>query len=305
MFCFRLLKALAHDLRTTMMPMYLPIIQELLPLLLRKLNPAASEELLATLLAIFKYILIPSLPSAMLRDTWRQLRHPFIESSKDGRRMLGEVWGAVIRRLPSDERTKLVSMMLYSLLEEPELRDSIAWAFVAACQVGRPGCPRRCPPKSIFQSPSRSLHQCTSALLSDCIDVHLTTEDPSETGTVLRRILTSFNHHVPGPEQYQPVSNVIVERLQAIVSSLDSNEPSSDHLKRMFALAETPCVVRNGSRMKREFRRVWFCEEHTLIAPFRGANFDDSGRTDESRHLDIEKHRRGVRLAPFLRLGGV
>lgn len=136
LFSFRLLKALAHDLRTTMVPMYLSLIQELLPLLLRKLNPAAFEELLATLLAIFKYILIPSLPSTNLRDTWQQLRRPFIESSPDGCRMLGELWGAVVRRLTSDERTKLVSMMVYSLFDEPELRDGIAWVFVTACQVG-------------------------------------------------------------------------------------------------------------------------------------------------------------------------
>ena len=98
--------------------------------------------------------------------------------------------------------------------------------------------------------------------MSDCIDIHLTAEVPSETSTLLRRILTSFNHHVTGPLQYQPVSDVIIERLQFEISFFESGDSSSERLKRMFALTEIPCVVRNGSRMRRKFKKPWFFVEN-------------------------------------------
>lgn len=130
------MKALLHDLRSTVTPMYTAILNELVPLLLRKLDTLALSELLTTLVTFFKYVLIPSLPSlTLLALTWKQLLRPFEEGDDQSRRMLGEVWGATLRRMKADHRETCVRMMMESLRENHSLRDGIAWVVVEACQV--------------------------------------------------------------------------------------------------------------------------------------------------------------------------
>jgi hypothetical protein len=137
------MKALLHDLRSTMVPMYGPLLQALLPLTARKLEPEALTELLSTLLSFFKYLLIPALqkadttpsPSSVLSLTWRELCKTFEECGDDGRRMLGEVWGATLRRMSANQRSTATAMMIKSLGMKPAFRDGIAWAVVEASQV--------------------------------------------------------------------------------------------------------------------------------------------------------------------------
>lgn len=142
------MNCLIHDLRTTLRPVYTTLLHTLLPLLLlRKLDPLALTELLATLVSFFKYILIPSLPSSspsllettsfpsLLEATWSELQGPFERCEDEGRRMLGEVWGATVRRMKVGERTACLKLMTDSLKEKPVLRDGIAWVVVEACQV--------------------------------------------------------------------------------------------------------------------------------------------------------------------------
>lgn len=130
------MKALFHDLRSTVTPIYPVLLKQLVPLLLQKLDPAALTELLATLVALFKYVLIPTLPSSLLAITWDELQHPLEKCDDEGRRMLGEVWGSALRRMKPDQREACITLMSGSLNSNPSLRDGIAWVIVAACQVG-------------------------------------------------------------------------------------------------------------------------------------------------------------------------
>src|ERR1700733_4985990 len=54
-YVYRLMKALLHDLRSMITPVYTILLKRLVPVLLRKLEPVALGELLATLVALFKY----------------------------------------------------------------------------------------------------------------------------------------------------------------------------------------------------------------------------------------------------------
>jgi U3 small nucleolar RNA-associated protein 20 len=132
---YRLMKAILHDLRSTITPVYTVLLKRLVPLLVQKLEPVALAELLATLVALFKYVLMPTLPSSLLGVTWNELRQPFENCDDEGRRMLGEVWGAALRRMKPDQRGTCVALMLDGLKSNTSLRDGIAWATVAACRV--------------------------------------------------------------------------------------------------------------------------------------------------------------------------
>lgn len=129
------MKALTHDLRTTLLPSYSSLLHNLTPLLTRKLPPNGFTELLSTLLSLFKFVLLPNLSVPLLSVTWKLLSKSLKEASDDGRRMVGEVWGAVVRRVKASEREGLVREMMSSLKQEGALRDGVAWAFVHACQV--------------------------------------------------------------------------------------------------------------------------------------------------------------------------
>lgn len=134
----RLMKAFIHDLRTTILPSYEKLLGTLVPLLMRKIETGALTELLSSLLALFKYVLIPSLsspPSPLLTSTWRELSQPFVSSSDEGKRMLGEVWGSTIRRMKVEYRSTAIKLMLKSLMKEGDLGDGICWVLVEACQV--------------------------------------------------------------------------------------------------------------------------------------------------------------------------
>lgn len=256
-----MLDALTHDLRTTLLPLYPVILKTLSPLLLRKLPPAAFTELLSTLLSLFKFVLLPSLPSPLLLATWKELQRPLKEASDDGRRMLGEVWGAVLRRVKHSEREELVKVMVEDLNKNEALRDGVAWTFVHACQA-----------------PSRTLHPCTPTVLSTLLDAHLShnlpssesgsssfSPDPStsETHRLLKRLLTSFSHHVQTPAQYTPASDIVVGRLEAQVLKAQSvaviaDMTDEDHMEgalafealtRMMEVAEFMALAKNGSRI--------------------------------------------------------
>lgn len=248
------MKALLHDLRSTITPVYTILLKRLVPVLLQKLEPVALAELLATLVALFKYVLIPTLPSPLLGVTWNELQQPFENCDDEGRRMLGEVWGAALRRMKPDQRGTCVALMFDGLNSNSSLRDGIAWATVAACQVrvssfrGRSNIT-----DTLMQAPSRSLHACAPGVVSALIQAHLAADEgPSAvTGTLLRRVLTSLIHHSSGPAQFHTISDVLVESMKTHIETQGASPCSDVRLRRVMAVIETPCLIRKGVRMPR------------------------------------------------------
>lgn len=242
--------------------MYTTLLKQLISLLLQKLDPAALTELLATLVAFFKYVLLPTLPSTLLAFTWDELQHPLEKCDDEARRMLGEVWGAALRRMKLDQREACIAFMSDSLKTNPSLRDGTAWAIVASCQVraiaffGGYRITNR-----LTQTPPRSLHACAPDIVSALIRAHLTADEELsvETGTLLRRVLTSLIHHSSGPAQFHPVSNVLVESLKTHIMAPEGTSHSAMPLRRVMAVIETPCVVRKGARMPRTLRLPLSC----------------------------------------------
>ncbi|KAG5220006.1 U3 snoRNP protein [Salix suchowensis] len=117
---------LAHDLRTTLSPMYPDILARLLQLLTRSISAASLSALLATFSALFKFCSCPQ--SALI--CWKLLDptavHPEIQ------RAVAEVWGSVLRRLKVAGREKAVQSIAGDL---EGLEDASAWCLVFACKV--------------------------------------------------------------------------------------------------------------------------------------------------------------------------
>ncbi|KAF8305376.1 hypothetical protein DL93DRAFT_356267 [Clavulina sp. PMI_390] len=235
-----LMKSLLHDLRSTMAPMYTPMLHELVPLLLQKLDPNTLTELLSTFAVFFKYLLIPALPSpSAVTGTWEQLVAPFEEGDDQGRRMLGEVWGATLRRMKEESRAQCIRLMMQSLTKTPALRDGIAWTIVEACQA-----------------PSRNLHGCAANIISVLVDIHLQSEDDvlANSAVLLRRVLTSLLHHSSGPSTFHPISDALVARFKQELSNptSDAHDEHPQRLSRIMAVIETPCIVRKGVRIPQQ-----------------------------------------------------
>ena len=132
------MKAYIHDLRSTILPLYSSFLKTLLSLLRQKLDTTALAELMATILSLLKYVFVPNLTSLSLRETWHELEITLYQSKDEIRRAVGEVLGAVLRRMKREDRTKLIKLMINSSKKEEthRLRDGITWSLVHACQVG-------------------------------------------------------------------------------------------------------------------------------------------------------------------------
>ena len=126
------MQKLAHDLRSVLAPSYFDILQKLLHLLPRSLSPEALTALLATLSALFKYILIPSANEEMLEKTWKMTQPTLRGCNPEAGRTVAEVWGSLLRRLKTDFRGKAVKLMMLDL---DGVEDLCAWAVVYACKV--------------------------------------------------------------------------------------------------------------------------------------------------------------------------
>lgn len=150
--CSRLLHPFISDLRTTITPSYLTVLDPLLALLPRCRTEGISaetlERVMRTLGALWKWVLIPSLTTAtgpeesLLEKTWTRLTSTLIRCTPEVQRALAEVWGAgVLRRLKNDGdwRTRGVQMLGECArggdLEGKGMEDMCAWSVVYACQV--------------------------------------------------------------------------------------------------------------------------------------------------------------------------
>jgi U3 small nucleolar RNA-associated protein 20 len=127
-----LLSKLAHDLRTTLAPSYVDLLEVLLRLLPRPISAPSLTALLATLSGIFKYLLVPSIKLDLLDQTWSSFRAVLPTCSPEVQRAAAEVWGFVLRRLKSVARQRAVVLMAQNL---EGVEDASAWMVVLACKV--------------------------------------------------------------------------------------------------------------------------------------------------------------------------
>jgi U3 small nucleolar RNA-associated protein 20 len=127
-----LLQKLAHDLRTTLAPIYTNILNRLLKLLPRSINAAALTALLETFSVLFKFLLVPSIHLELLEETWDSVRLMLPTCLPEVQRAMAEVWGSVLRRLKTAPRTRAVNLLAKNL---EGVEDASAWAIVYACKV--------------------------------------------------------------------------------------------------------------------------------------------------------------------------
>ncbi|KAF8131840.1 armadillo-type protein [Boletus edulis] len=180
-----LLQKLAHDLRTTLSPVYADVLAKLLSFLPRPIATPALTALLATLSGLFRYLLVPSIHLDLLQQTWSSFHAILPNCSPEVQRAAAEVWASVLRRLKTSAREKAVLLMANNL---DGVESASAWMLVFACKA---------------------------------IDCYLTCEKSDLLSTVLRRALTSIIHHCKGADQFSGTrfltSVTEIERLRRIL----------------------------------------------------------------------------------------
>jgi hypothetical protein len=123
---------MVHDLRTTVSPVYLDLLNRLLKFLPTSLSPAALTALSETFASLFKYILVPSVDPSLLEQSWECIRCILPKCIPDIQRVMAEVWGSLLRRLRQSTREKAVTSMASDI---KGIEDTCAWALVFACKV--------------------------------------------------------------------------------------------------------------------------------------------------------------------------
>ncbi|KAG5642515.1 hypothetical protein DXG03_002616 [Asterophora parasitica] len=235
---FDLLQKMAHDLRTTLLPVYPNLLKRLLMLLPRSISAPALTALLETFSALFKLLLVPS---DHLEKTWSALRATLSNCIPEIQRAMAEVWGALLRRLKPAARERAVIL----LAEDAEgIEDASAWVVVFACK-----------------SVSQTLHTATSSIFTPLLTYHLSAKDPETTYTLLRRVLTALIHHVKKAEQFSPLADLLVKQLSATVKTTDvTSSADIERVRRMLEILSVPSAVRQGSRLTQSQLGLLFAE---------------------------------------------
>ncbi|KIK25904.1 hypothetical protein PISMIDRAFT_96128 [Pisolithus microcarpus 441] len=127
-----LFQKLAHDLRTTLSPLYASLLHTLLTFLPRPLPSPVLTSLLATLSSLFRYLLIPSIHLDLLHQTWSSFRAALPKCNYQVQRAAAEVWASVLRRLKMKARGSALALMATEL---KGVEDASAWMLVFACKV--------------------------------------------------------------------------------------------------------------------------------------------------------------------------
>ncbi|EPQ55347.1 hypothetical protein GLOTRDRAFT_42472 [Gloeophyllum trabeum ATCC 11539] len=226
-----LLQKLAHDLRTTILPVYLDLLSRLYSYLPRKIPAPTLTALLSALSALFKYLLIPSADAGLLDQSWSSLRDVLPKCNPEVQRAVAEVWGATLRRLKSAVRERAVELIAEDV---DGLEDACAWMVVFACE-----------------SVSQTLHTATASIVTPLLKHHLACAEPEKTYTLLRRLLTALIHHCKGPEQFSAVADALLDQVAALVQGL-VDEKDHEPLRRMLEVLAVVCSVRQGSRLSQK-----------------------------------------------------
>lgn len=213
-----LLQKLIHDLRTTLAPLHIEVLQQTLRLLPRSLSAQTHTVLLETFSALFKYLLIPL---EATEEAWSSFLDVLPKSDPEVQRAVAELWGSILRRLKSEAREKVSLAIIASA--NPDVS---AWVFVSA-----------------FKSVSQTLHTTTSTIFSPLLQYHLECDDPEQSFTVLRRTLTALCHHCKNAEQYSPLADILVDEAVKI------DPLQTERFRRFLEIASVPASVRQGSRL--------------------------------------------------------
>lgn len=240
-----LLQKLVHDLRTTLSPICTNIVNRLLKLLPRSINAAALTALLETFSTLFKFLLVPSIHSELLEETWDAVRLILPKCLPEVQRAMSEVWGSVLRRLKTVPRTKAVTMLAKNL---EGIEDASAWVIVFACK-----------------SVSQTLHTATTSIFAPLLAYHMTSETPELTYTLIRRVLTALIHHVKKADQFTPLADLLVGQFASLSKSTQSTSPEHiESLRRMLEIISVPTAVRQGSRLAQSHLSALFAEINNL-----------------------------------------
>ena len=127
-----LLQKMAHDLRTTISPVYPDLLDRLLSLLPRSISAPALTALLETFSSLFRYLLIPGIDPKLLDQTWSQICAVLPKCLGEIQRALAEVWGGVLRRMKAGPREKAANLLAENA---GNIEDATAWVIVFACKV--------------------------------------------------------------------------------------------------------------------------------------------------------------------------
>ena len=127
-----LLQKLAHDLRTTLSPIYIPTLSLLLSLLPRSIPAQILSSLLSTLSTLFKFLLVPSIHPELLQLTWDAVRSVIPGCLPEVQRAVAEVWGSALRRMKGGARAEAVKLLAQNVRG---VEDASAWVVVYACKV--------------------------------------------------------------------------------------------------------------------------------------------------------------------------
>lgn len=127
-----LLQNLVHDLRGTLGPSYMRLLEALLAPLPRCQSADTLTVLLATLSSFFKQLLGSA--TQRLEETWAALTSTLIKCNPEVRRAVAEVWAGTLKRCKGETRNVAVTIILRDLATVP---DSGAWIFVYTFKVSR------------------------------------------------------------------------------------------------------------------------------------------------------------------------
>ncbi|KAF9222298.1 hypothetical protein BS17DRAFT_735750 [Gyrodon lividus] len=224
-----LLQKLAHDLRTTLSPVYADLLAKLLQFLPRPIATPTLTTLLATFSRLFRYLLVPSIHLDLLQQTWSSFHSVLPNCSPEVQRAAAEVWASVLRCLKTSAREKAVLLMANNL---DGVEDASAWMLIFACK-----------------SVSQTVHTTSPSLIAPVIDCYLTCERPDMLHTLLRRTLTSIIHHCRGAEQFSSIADVIIARFSTATSQSPFSDADLERLRRGLHLPAFVCGVRQGSRL--------------------------------------------------------
>lgn len=123
---------MAHDLRTTLSPIYAELLKKLLSVLPRSISPPALTCLLETLSSLFRHLLIPSLNLALLDQTWDAISQVLPKCLGEIQRAVAEVWASSLRRMKKEAREKAVVLLAD---RTGDIENASAWVLVFACKV--------------------------------------------------------------------------------------------------------------------------------------------------------------------------
>ncbi|RXW23686.1 hypothetical protein EST38_g2153 [Candolleomyces aberdarensis] len=231
---------MAHDLRTTIAPVYDDIVGRLLKLLQRSISPEALTVLLETFNTLFRFLLVPSIHLELLESTWTSIKSTLPKCLPEIQRAMAEVWGSVLRKLKSTAKEKAVQLLAAGA---DDVDDASAWVLVYACK-----------------SVSQTLHTATPSIINPLIAYHLKTDNPDPTFNIIRRTFTALIHHVKNAEQFSSLGNVVLQQFK--------NATDDEQTKRILNVATIVCSVRQGSRLTDVQKTAFFSElEAQKISP--------------------------------------